>query len=176
MSMADYESAVSLIARNPQWARFVGPRSTTIVSEAETVLGMHFPQIYRRFLLEFGAGEVSATEFYGIPGMDLAKAPLPSGIRQTMALRQKHRFPNDLLVVGDVGDGGLYCLEIRSDGSEGRVVVVEPGQYPLARDPVGNDFGEFFLSQVQQALAIAMMSPEERRQATRVKPRGSLPD
>ena len=175
MSMADYDSAVSLIAKHPQCARFVGPRSPAIISEAESALGIRFPPTYRRFLLEFGAGEVDSIEFYGIPGADLVSKPLPSGIRQTVGLRQKYGFPDDLLIVGDVGNGELYCLETKSNGSEGAVIAIQPGQAPLLRDPVGTGFGAFFLNQVQQALAIATMSPAERQQAVQPKPRGTLP-
>ena len=175
MSMADYESATSLIAGNPQSVRFVGPRPVAVVSEAEAAVGMRFSPTYRRFLLEFGAGEVDSVEFYGIPGVDLMNRPLPSGIRQTVMLRQKCGFPSDLLVVGDVGNGELYCLEAKPNGSEGSVVVVQPGPDPLIRELVADDFGEFFLSQVQQALAIAAMTPTERQQAMQPKPRGTLP-
>lgn len=175
MSMAAFESAILLIEKNPQSARFVGPRPPTIVSEAETAVGMRFPPTYRRFLLELGAGEVNSVELYGIPGADLVNRPLPSGIRQTVILRKKYGFPDDLLVVGDVGNGELYCLETKPNEGEGPVVVVQPGLEPLVREPIANDFGEFFLSQVQQALAVAKMSPTERQQAAQIKHRGTLP-
>lgn len=174
MNMADYEKAALLISRNPQ-IYIAGPRPAVLVSDMEAVLTMRLPATYRRFLLEFGACELSPVQLYGIPGADLVNRPLPAGIVQTISLREKCKFPLDLLVLGDVGDGSLYCIEARPDGSEGRVVVVEPGQEPLLRDTVATDFGEFFLAQIKQALVIRAMSPAERQQAMQVKPRGSLP-
>jgi hypothetical protein len=173
--MADYKKATSLISQNPQRVRSIGPRPVILVSDAEAVLGMRFPPSYRRFLLELGACEVSPVEFYGIPGTDLVSNPYPLGIRQTLSLRQKCKFPRDLLVVGGVGDGSLYCLEVREDGCEGRVVAVVPGQEPIVRDPVGTDFGEFFLGQIQQALALRAMSPAEKQRALGPRHSGNLP-
>lgn len=48
--------------------RWLGPASEAEVTEAESALGVRFPAMYRRFLLEHGCGLADHLEFYGLGG------------------------------------------------------------------------------------------------------------
>jgi antitoxin YobK len=152
MSMADYEQAKVLIEANRAKGQFVGPRTEELVQLAETTLKANFPPTYRRFLLEFGAGNFGSAEFYGIIDDDFENSSVPDGVWFTQTERQDANLPANLMVIGDTGTGDLYCLELRLDGGEGRVVVLDPGGNPSMREEIAPDFGSFFLARVRQQL------------------------
>ncbi|TMF89808.1 MAG: SMI1/KNR4 family protein [Chloroflexi bacterium] len=70
MAMKDMDAALQLVARNDRQADFVGKRSTEMVADAESALGVRFPPTYRKFLTELGAGDIAGEEFYTIPAAD----------------------------------------------------------------------------------------------------------
>lgn len=148
MSMEDYERAVAIITNNRDRAQFVGPRSQQVVRAAETVLGVEFPPTYRRFVLEYGAGNFGWAEFYGVIGSDFMQSSVPDGVWATLWQRNKVSLPHELIVVGDTGCGDLFVLD--SSEEEGPVEIVDPGSDVCARERVADDFGAFFLQQVEQ--------------------------
>jgi antitoxin YobK len=152
MGVSEYERAKGLREANRGRSRFVGPRSNELVHLAESTLSFQFPPTYRRFLLELGAGNFGPAEFYGIIDDDFENSSVPDGVWFTLSERRERRLSSDLMVIGDTGTGSLYCLETRRDGSEGAVVVVDPGGDPLAREIVAIDFGVFFLNRINEVL------------------------
>jgi len=66
-------------------------------------------------------------------------------------------LPKILLPVFDLGDGELFCLDLRVDeAKEAKVVGFTPG-YSSAEQSleiIAEDFGKFFLDQIQLALRI----------------------
>ena len=144
--MADYEKAKAIIEANSDNADFVGPRSEALVRAAEAALGVTFPPTYRRFVLEYGAGNFGSAEFYGVIHNNFPKSSVPDGIWHTLTDRQGAGLPHELIVVGDTGSGELYCLDL---SREGAVVIVDPGADASVREPAAPDFGTFFLEQVR---------------------------
>jgi hypothetical protein len=55
MERDDYERAVALMKAHPNLQDFAGPRTEELVQAAEQALALSVPDIYRRFLLEYGA-------------------------------------------------------------------------------------------------------------------------
>ena len=57
MGLAEYSEAVELMNKRPEvGADFVGPRTEALVEAAERALGLKLSATYRRFVLEYGAG------------------------------------------------------------------------------------------------------------------------
>jgi hypothetical protein len=153
--MRDYEAAVELLEGQRAVGEFVGARPLWVVEKAEAALGHRFPASYRRFLLEYGAGNVGAFEVYGILGDDLARSGIPNGIWLTQRLRAQGALPAELVVVSDVGDGACYCLDLATSQPDAPVVVFEPASSPPPRPwgVVAEDFGAFFLDGVRRYTA-----------------------
>lgn len=70
MSSQDYNRAANLINENPNLADFVGGCNETLIKEAEEKLSLLFPQLYKNFLLKYGAGNFGSEEIYGIVKSD----------------------------------------------------------------------------------------------------------
>lgn len=176
MSTQQLLDGLKIIEANQAHGRFLGPRDPALVIAAETAIGSIFPPAYREFVLGRGAGYFAGIEFYGVTDGNFETSEIPNGIWLTLKLRREGAILPNILVIADAGDGAYYCIELRSHG-ECPVVIYEPAipAIPQRPEKVAEDFGEFFLGQVQQALAIANMTPAERQRATQIKPGGTLP-
>lgn len=148
MSMTDYERAVEIVRKNPGMAYFAGPREEVLVEAAEQELGLRFPPIYRRFLLDFGAGSFGSAEIYGVIHGRFEESGIPDGVWYNMRLRREADFPDHLIAFYDVGDGYLYCIDVReSQLEENQIIGIELANDGIARqyDKIGANFGEVFL-------------------------------
>ena len=153
MSMQDYETAVFLMNQHPEKMDFCGPRPESLVREAEQALGLNFSPIYRRFLLEFGAGNFGAEEIYGVTHSNFTKSAVPNGIWMTLKSRKetKYPLPDNLIVIANDGTGIDFCLRHTTDGLEPRVITFIVGIPAAQQRPelIAEDFGQFFLERVQ---------------------------
>jgi hypothetical protein len=155
LGLKDYEMATVIMAEYPDLADFVGPRPETLILAAEKMLEVSFPPIYRRFLSEFGAGNFGPFEIYGVIHSDFWQSGVPDSIWYTLTERRDAGIPNRLVVIGGVGDGSLFCLDLDAMNNEGEspVVMIEPGLNPAHGrqwETVASDFGSFLLEEVQR--------------------------
>jgi hypothetical protein len=150
MSMADYEQANTFIDANKDKATFAGPRPEALVKKAEVVLGIRFPETYRQFLLDYGAGNFGSAEFYGVIDDDWEDSSVPDGVWYTLNERTDSSMPSELFVVGDSGAGELYVLDLSEES--GPVCIVDPGTAMTARERIAPDFGVFLLERVQRII------------------------
>jgi hypothetical protein len=161
MSMQDYEEAKELVKellkKTHGVSTFVGPRPETLINLAQDRLSVKFPEIYRRFLLEYGAGGAGGVEFYGVVQEDFEHSSYPDMVWLTIRGRTEWSLPKFLIPIYDLGDGELFCLDLRVQaGNEAKVVGFTPGYSSAEQrlDVVAEDFGKLFLDQIQLALKI----------------------
>ena len=153
MGKTEYEKAKEIVLQNRGKSRFVGLRSSTLLEKAEQVLGLTFPQTYRSFLADFGAGNFGSFEVYGVVDADFENSSVPDAIWFTLTERREANLPFNLVVIGDAGTGELYCLELGTQ-TEGRIILLDPGRITeVTKDQiVAEDFGAYFLERVQRQL------------------------
>jgi len=149
MSMPDYERARAIIAANSAKAHFAGPRPEELIRKAEDALGLRFPDTYRQFLLDYGAGNFGPAEFYGVINEDWEHSSVPDGVWYTLSERRQFGLAVALVVVADAGTGELYVLDVSKEN--GPVYLVSPVSSMAHRARVASDFGEFFLQEVALA-------------------------
>ena len=156
MAMKDMDAALQLVARNDRQADFVGKRSTEMVADAESALGVRFPPTYRKFLTELGAGDIAGEEFYGVTTNTFVSSSVPNGIWLTLEER-KGGLPSPLVIVYATGDGTWFALDTSEVDSQGESPVVSwtPGSSMSNRRlvRVADDFGQFFLHTIREALS-----------------------
>jgi len=161
MSMQDYEEAKELVKellkKTHGASTFIGPRPETLINLAQDRLTVKFPETYHRFLLEYGAGGVGGVEFYGVVQKDFEHSGYPDMVWLTLKGRKEWGLPNFLLPIYDLGDGEVFCLDLRvQEGNEAKVVGFTPSYSSAEQnlDVVAEDFGKLFLDQIQLALKI----------------------
>lgn len=150
MSMADYDRARTMLATGNAVLYFAGPRPPALIDKAEAALGVRYPESYRRFLLEYGAGSVGSAEFYGVIDENWDDSSVPDGVWCTLSERHQSGMPDHLVVIGDTGSGMLYVIDTSEPG--GPVYVLAPWDLAGVRQRVADDFGEYFLQRVSAAL------------------------
>jgi|SRR5579883_2011880 len=154
MSLKDVSQALDIISKHPSLTFISGPCDPALVAAAEAAIGSRFPPTYREFVTRVGTLMFAGLEIYGITGPNFERSSVPNGIWATLNERRTAHLPHDLLVVGDDGMAGLYCIELR-EGLEGRVIVYGPDASTPTEQPrefIANDFGEFILAEVRQRL------------------------
>jgi hypothetical protein len=163
MSIQNYEKAKELITealnRPGVFYTFVGPRPVDLINLAQDHLSVNFPETYRRFLLEYGAGGLGSFEIFGVVQEDFENHDYLhiDVVWLTLKGRREWDLPEFLLPVYDLRDGELFCLDFRKKvGDEVKVVGFTPGYSTPEQslDIVAEDFGKLFLDQVKLALNI----------------------
>jgi hypothetical protein len=156
MGLDEYEKAVHLMNDHPELQGFVGERSETLVQAAEKTLGLKFPPSYRRFVLEFGAGNFGAFEVYGVIHSNFESSSVPDAVWCTLDERKSGDLPPDLVVIHHDGFGGYHCIDCKKSPEEGPIVTYYPGyqRSRQSREIIANDFGAFFLEFVGQQLEL----------------------
>jgi len=147
MPMADYERAVALIEENEDEADFAGPRPPELIERAEQAADVRFPPTYRRFLSEYGAGNLGSTEVYGVIDDDFENSSVPDAIWHNLTSPREGLFS-----FYAVGEGTEFCLDTTRTTPDGEMPVVAIDPSAEAREEVAPDFGSAFLMLVQEEL------------------------
>jgi antitoxin YobK len=142
--MNAYEEAAASLRANPR-SYFVGPRDLSVVATAEKRLGVRFPPSYRRFLLEFGCGNVGSQEIYGLIDQDVERGPIPNAAWLNLERRARGWRPT-LFVIYESGDGTSHALDLDRLDSEGEASAWLLDVAGNPTEQVATDFGDFLRS------------------------------
>ena len=145
--MTEYVRAAALIGEHEDIADFAGPRPPALIERAEQAVGVTFPPTYRRFLLEYGAGNFGGTEIYGVIDDDFHDSSVPDAIWHNLTSRREGLF-----TFYAVGEGTDFCLDTTSTGADGEMAVVAVDASGEAKQQLAPDFGSAFLMLVQEEL------------------------
>ena len=163
MSMQDFEKAKELVTealKKPGIiSTFVGLKPVTLVYLAQDCLAVKFPETYRRFLLDYGAGGIGSFEIFGVIQENFGDHDYfhIDVVWLTLKDRREWNLPIFLVPVFNLGDGELFCLDLRNkEGDEAKVVGFTPDFNKAEQnlDVVAEDFGKLFLDQIQFTLSI----------------------
>ncbi len=154
MGMLEMEKALQLIRKNASRATFFGGASDRGVARAEERLNVALPPTYRRFLRALGAGGIDGSEFYGLVQDDLGGS-VPDAVWLTLEERRTW-LPAEYVIVAQTGGGEDYVLDTSRTGvdEECPILLIHSGDNTReSAETVASDFGDFFLHQVEEALA-----------------------
>ncbi len=127
MSMLELKQAFGLIAEyfNHEDTFFVGQRSNDLIASAEFSLTLTFPDTYRIFVCNYGAGNIFGQEFYGVTNDNFENSTAPNAIWLTLHERAKYDLPEYLILISLTGDGHYYALDYSQRYENGECPVVE---------------------------------------------------
>jgi len=159
MSWDNYERALRVLENNQDECDFIGKRSESLIEKAESEIGIKFSKMYRHFLMNYGAGNFWALEIFGVISRDFVKnAALDAtdAIKYTLIKRRENQLPNHYLVIYDMGDNELICLDFNSlDEKNEPAVVTIYLDMDFSKQPfeiIADDFGEYLLECVEAEL------------------------
>lgn len=148
MTMETYVAAAELL-RSDSRADFVGARERSLIDAAERRLDFRFPPTYRRFLLEFGCGNIGGQEIYGLIDEPIERGPIPNAVWLNLQRRARGWKPS-LFVIHESGDGTSHALSLEHTGPHGEASVWLLSVSGESIEKVADDFGDFLLSLVQR--------------------------
>lgn len=140
----EIETVLELAKGHPD-ADFVGPQPVAFIDAAEERLGLVFPDTYRRFLIELGAGNVGPDDIYGVFRMDFDASGIPDVVGATLDGRATLGLPEAAVLIGYDGGEGKIVLDVSRKQMDGSVPVVwwHPG-LPLNEAPaMASDFSTY---------------------------------
>ncbi|OCG35163.1 hypothetical protein A9G29_02425 [Gilliamella sp. Fer2-1] len=152
MSVQDVIDTINVIERNSENADFLGHKDPNLVIAAEKSLNITFPNSYRYFLTELGAGGIYGQEFYGVINNDFINSGIPDAIWLTLKERKESNLPEYLVLIYFGGDGDYYAIDCR-DPNNAPIVYWEPGasQENDKLHKIADDFGAFFKETILNA-------------------------
>jgi hypothetical protein len=152
MTFQDYELAKELLKSSTKISTFIGPRDEELIEYAEKTLSVSFPKTYRKFLQEYGSGGLGSFEIYGLVNDNFINSGIPDVVWLTNKVREEWNLPKYLIPIYDLGDGELFCIDLRTaKGSEAYIVAYIPGYSSNEEklENVADDFGELFLNLIK---------------------------
>lgn len=150
--------AFELLHQHKLWdsCGFFGEVSSSIISVAEKILELKFPNSYRLFIEQVGSGGPGSAFIPGVLTNDVAKLKEGGIVWGVLKRRTSLQFPYHLIRLYDVGEGTTYCLDTSQMNGEGECPVVAWPVGGYEETPVleivAPDFGTFFLDLVKREL------------------------
>ena len=153
MSTKDYLEAEQLLERNEEICDFVGEVSEEIVMLAEKKLNLKFTDLYRNFILKYGAGNFGSIEIYGIIKEEFENSGIPDSIWYTLKQRKEINLPNNLIIIYHTGGDEVFCIDVED---KAKIVSFVLGlELELQRyEVIAEDFGEFLLKMIKMELEV----------------------
>jgi hypothetical protein len=148
MSIKKYQQA-SRIIRCASEADFEGPKPESLVAKAEQILALRFPPSYRRFLLEWGCGDLKGLEVFGLIDDVFENSTAPNAIWLTLNKRASIGLDPGFVIVADVGDGTSYALDTRHIDDAGEAPVLRVSVDGCACERIADSFGAYLLEAVK---------------------------
>ncbi|MGT2950079.1 hypothetical protein BU202_02980 [Streptococcus cuniculi] len=146
--MGNYEQAISLIFENIEMMDYFGECSDSLIRLAEEALGVRYPDDYRDFVSRFGAGNFGSSEIYGVFKEDFENSSVPDSVWLTLLEREEIGLPHYLVIIYELGNGELYCLNYDKLNSVGEPTVTAfvPNGKPNTDEILYESFGDFLLN------------------------------
>ena len=154
MSVQNLKQAFKLIEDNLDKGYIVGPIEEKLIFKAEQILNIKFPPSYRYFLKNYSCSGFNGLEIGGIINENFENHGIRDAVGITIDGINSKEIPSHFFYISDTGDGFYYYLDSSHVNEEGEypVVIWAYGMDENKKEKVAEDFGEFLLEQVQQAL------------------------
>ncbi|MGE6376182.1 SMI1/KNR4 family protein [Peribacillus muralis] len=139
--MNEINQAFKIIEDNKEEADFLGKVPMNIINEAEARLDVHFPEDYKKFLSEYGLGDIFGEEIFGL---GTEPSGLPNMIWITELLRNEMGIPKKYAVIYN---SGIYHEYHAIDCNTGKIILfIEGINFHEQEISIEfSSFGEFFL-------------------------------
>lgn len=141
-----YKKAKTLFDMNT--VDFTGGVNIDKISKAEQTLKLTFPESYKAFLQDFGAGDVGGEVIFGIVNNKQEHADLD--MVKITGMEHKYKMPKHMVVIYySESDDKLYCLDTSQMCEKECPVVSVPSDY-VNITKVASSFGEFLYEMVEE--------------------------
>ncbi len=144
--MIHYNKAKELL--DMEAVEFTGGVSEDIIRNAEKTLNLTFPESYRSFLMEFGAGDIGGEVVFGLIAKEHENSDMD--MMKITQVEHDYKMPKYMAVIFyNSFDDCLYCLDT-SQMKEGECPVVRVSSDYEDVEIVAESFGEFLLDLVEE--------------------------
>lgn len=149
MNMKNYENARRMITESED-SDFDGEKPEELVQKAEEALGLKFPPTYRRFLREFGCGDIGGKEFYGITDGNFESSSVPNAIWLTLNERKNGSLPDNYIIIYSDGFGNYCAIDANSKSEGNENLIVRLTVNNVKTEIIADNFGDFLNQEIKE--------------------------
>lgn len=155
--MEKYELIKKRIVKYPDELAFFKNVTQELIEKFEKELRIELKGSYKQFLLDFGYVSFGALEIFGIPNKNILKQneDCTNALACTMESRKEINLSENLVVIYNLGNGELYCLDTSYEIP--KVVSIwdeipEKGQVPPITEIIAESFEQFLEEVVNEEI------------------------
>lgn len=155
--MEKYELIKSRLLNYPDELEFFPHVTQKLIEQFEKELNIELKGSYKQFLLDFGYVSFGALEIFGIPNKEVLKQneEWTNALACTMESRKEINLSDHLVVIYNLGNGELYCLDMSYEMP--KVVSIwdelpEEGQVPPITEIIAESFEQFLEEVVNEEI------------------------
>ena len=155
MSSQNYEKAIELAKKCKGYSIGTGKSNETI-SNASILLDIKFSAQNYRYFKELGYLEFFGTEVFGITVEDFSGKPAANCVESALDFRKEYDLPKKWLPIYFFDDGYYGFLDygqINEDSEPPVIMAIYNGAGYFVVKKIAEDFGDFLLQLVEDALA-----------------------
>lgn len=146
--MEKYALTKKRILKYPDELEFFPNVTQELIEKFEKELNIELKGSYKQFLLDFGYLSFGALEIFGIPNKEILKQneEWTNALACTMESRKEINLSENLLVIYNLGNGELYCLDMSYETPKVVSIwdeVPEKGQVPPITEIIAESFEQF---------------------------------
>jgi len=125
--MNSIEELMALIEENKHLLKYDVPQNMEVIIRSEELLGLTYPEDFKKTLNIFGLRKIGSFELYGIPkDGNLHAVGVANAIWLTLEERKSSSLPTNLLIIASTGFGEYYVLACAGEAL-GTVSIWDPG-------------------------------------------------
>ena len=158
MSYTNYQKAINLLPKCKNYFVFK-KQPPNVIKKAEQLLSLNFSMQVSDFLMKLGYVSFAGHEIYGISGDNFDDFSILAGnmVESTLSDREKFGLPNEWLTIYFFGFDGYYGYldhgQLNEEGEPPVIIATYDGEKYVVAEKVAEDFGDFLLELVQNALS-----------------------
>jgi len=155
--MEKYELIKQKILKYPDELEFFPNVTQELIEKFEKELNIELKGSYKQFILDFGYLSFGALEIFGIPNKKILKQneDCTNALACTIESRKEINLNKNLLIIYNLGNGELYCLDLSYKIP--KVVSIwdeipENGQVPPITEIIADSFEDFLEEVVNEEI------------------------
>ena len=143
-------TALKIIEDNLEESDFAGKIESDIINKTENILGVKYPKSYRKFVENYGCGDIFGIEIFGIISDPITDTQaIPNSLWITNEFKNKG-LPKGYVIISETGDGSYYVINtnIKNKDNESPIYIWNP--FNLKEKKVSESFGHFLLTLLKE--------------------------
>lgn len=144
------DKAFEIIEDNIEESDFVGKIKDVSITKLEELLNIVLPYSYKRFIQNYGCGDIFGIEIYGIVSDDKIQVDGIPSLYWLIKVLREEGLHNNYIAFSETGDGKYFILDTSNINEENEcpVYIWSPGNFQVEK--ISSSFGVFLYETLKE--------------------------